>query len=359
LKKILDYSFELLIGIPRVVKEFLQIKILKRHLKYKLLQKGVIGRKVVILAVFPGTTSVYSLNRMVQSILASSFTLLIVINENSGSSEVAEVLQKHNCTVLLRENIGRDIGAYQCGLNFLGIDQLAEKFERLALLNDSLYVTDHSGNFYQNFLDSEDWNCLYFNWQDIPHASSHSLILDKNALASKSMIDFWHRHYPSSRRLHSIFKGEFEITKSLGHDYFKPYVSYEMLSSSSFELNQSEKNQIKVWSKKSKSMENHLLSILLQDEQYSEVITYCVENFQISNSIGFFLYNKFQIPIKLDICKYEFVSKRSFIESLSANMSPEEFAALQQALNPSPLMSSNPLSYKLRKTMREIKEKRQ
>jgi lipopolysaccharide biosynthesis protein len=62
------------------------------------------------------------------------------------------MFRKYNCTVLLRENIGRDIGAYQCGIHFLGIDQLAEKFDKVALLNDSLYVTDHSVRFYENFL---------------------------------------------------------------------------------------------------------------------------------------------------------------------------------------------------------------
>jgi hypothetical protein len=192
--------------------------------------------------------------------------------------------------------------------------------------------------------------------QDTPHASSHTLILDKEALATTSLVDFWREYYPSSSRLHSVFKGEFAITKSLGIQYFKPYVSVEMFSNGSFELNETEINQIKVWSKRSKSVANDLIDVFLENGEYTDAVICCLENYQVSNSLGFFLYNKFGIPIKLDICKYRLVSKHSFIDSLGANMSTEERMVLEKRLGASETKLTGPISYNFYKIMKEMKE---
>jgi hypothetical protein len=356
LKTLITYVLASLISTPKRVNEYLKIRVLRTHLRYELIQSGVISARTVILAVYPGTTSLFSLNRMMQSISSSNFALVVVVNNHSGSSEVVEMLRKYNCTVLLRKNIGRDIGAYQCGIHFLGIDQLAEKFDKIALLNDSLYVTDHSVEFYENFLTNDKWNCLYLNLQDTPHASSHSLILDKEALATSSLVNFWRKYYPSSSRIHSVFRGEFAITKSLGLQYFKPYVSVELISNGSFELNKAEINQIKVWSKRSKSVAADLIDTFLENGDHTDAVICCLENYQVSNSLGFFLYNKFGIPIKLDICKYQLVSKVSFIGSLGANMSTEERVALEKRLGPSATKFTGTISYNLHKVIRQIKE---
>jgi hypothetical protein len=322
-----------------------------------LVQKGEIEKNVVIFAIHPGTTSLLSIERILNSIQKTNFTILVVINKNHNQGDVLKLLTGYNCTVLLRNNIGRDIGAYQCGLYFLGGKSFKLNLEKVALVNDSLYTTKHNQDFYENFLNS-DFNCVYLNKQGIHHASSHSLVLDRTALNTKNLIKFWESYFPSSSRTHSVFKGEFGITESLGESYFKPFVSHSQLSQHLKEcrLNDLEKTQIRIWSKRSGLNGADLLEEYLASNQEFEVIHFCLENFQISNSLGLYLYRTLKVPIKVDICRNKLVSETSFIKLLGVEMDELEIEILTQTLNPSNAHKSDPVRYFVSRVFYQVKQ---
>ena len=323
-------------NLPGRFNEWLFIKFFKQHLKYELFQEGKISSRIIILAIFPDTTTLFSLKRMLDSITRTDYSLFVVINKNSETMKVLNLLESYNCTVIVRPNIGRDIGAYQSALHFLGKKTNVSNFERVALLNDSLYVTNQTANFYYEFLMSDRWNCIYMNMQGIHHASSHSLILDEKALGSKEFQEFWRTYYPSSGRMHSIFKGEFGITQSLGEDYFKPFINSRLIANSntSIILSEVEKSQIRIWSVKSRFEGYELICENLNTEQFVEVLLFCLENFQISNSIGLFLHRFYGVPIKLDIYAQKLVSRDSFLRLLdSGEMDLSEIIQLEEILN--------------------------
>ena len=325
-------------SLPGRFNEWLLIKFFKQHLKYELFQEGKISPRIIILAIFPDTTTLFSLKRMLDSITRTNYSLFVVINKNSETMKVLNLLESYNCTVTVRPNIGRDIGAYQSALHFLRKKTNVSNFERVALLNDSLYVTNQTADFYYEFLMSDRWNCIYMNLQGIHHASSHSLIFDEKALGSKEFQEFWRRYYPSSSRTHSIFKGEFGITHSVGEDYFKPLINARLITSSntSIALSELEKSQIRIWSAKSEFEGYDLIHQNLNAEQFVEVVLFCLENFQISNSLGLFLHRFYGVPIKLDICAQKLVSKDSFLQLLDGGeMDLSESILLRRILNPS------------------------
>jgi hypothetical protein len=336
-KRLLVFILGKLMQVPSRFNEWLCIKFFKQHLKYKLFQEGEISSRIVILAIFPGTTTLFSLNRMLDSITRTNYSVFVVINKNSETMKVLNLLESYNCTVIVRPNIGRDIGAYQSALHFLGKKSNIINFERVALLNDSLYVTNHTADFYYEFLMSDTWNCIYMNMQGIHHASSHSLIFNEKALGSTDFQEFWRTYYPSSDRMHSIFKGEFGITHSLGEAYFKPFFNAQLIvnSKTSIILSEVEKSQIRIWSAKSGFDGYELISENLNTEQFVEVLNFCLENFQISNSIGLFLHRFYGVPIKLDICSQRLVSRNSFLQILNySKMDSDEIIQLERILSP-------------------------
>lgn len=330
---------------PANIKELILIKIFKRHLKFDLIQSSKLKMNVAILAIFPSNSTLDSLKRVLDGIEKSDFSILAIVNKNSQIGAVLQLLKTYNCTLIVRENIGRDIGAYQCGLNFLGLANLSEDFDAIALINDSLYVTDHNKEFFYDFLMSPSWNCIYLNKQGIHHASSHSLIFDKRALALEDFRRFWKTYYPSSSRLHSIFKGEFGITACLGEDYFKPLVNAEIFYRHQQNLIPTplEKSQIRIWSRKSGYHGYELLADHLISGQYREALIYCLENFQVSNSIGLLLYRDFKIPIKLDLPSSGVITIESYIDLLAKDITLEEESVLRTRLTPSSPKSEGPI----------------
>jgi hypothetical protein len=328
------------------------------HLQYKIVQTGVIGKRIVIFAIYPGTTSIFSIKRALDSFEKTNFSTLVVINNHIGVNNFLDLLSDYNCTVILRPNIGRDIGAYQCGIRFLGGKSLELSFEKIALINDTLYVTKNSSDFYETFLMSPHVNCIYMNNQDIHHASSHSLVLDEKVLASRNLINFWKKYYPSSSRLHSIYKGEFGLTETLGESYFKPIINHNLFHDLSKEnhLNDLEKSQIRIWSKKSRMNSNELLETYFDNNQDKEALHYCLDNFQVSNSLGLYLYRAFKVPIKLDICKHGLVSAYSFMDLLKPDMELDEITDLWSNLKPVTANKSSPVQHAISVMINRLKQ---
>ena len=359
LTKVLTTIFHLIVGLPKRSSEWLQIRILRRHSSYQIWKIGKVTKNLVILATFPGTTSISSFRRLMQALQKQDFSVLVVMNENDLKDQFLEVLKDFDYTVFLRPNIGRDFGAYQVGFNWVYKKNADLEFEKIVILNDTLYLTPRTSDFIEYFLHQNDYNCIYLNMQGIAHASSHSIILRKNDIYSNEMKAFWKEYYPSSDRLHSVFKGEFGLTHALGINYFRPYVSPAKLSEANdaLKLTDTESMQIKVWSNQSSHPGKFLIEEALKSQKYLAALTYCLENFQISNSIGLALNRLMDIPLKLDLSKQGLITRESYLKLFEEdNLDVGEIQEIKEIINVSKSGKISPSRFRIQSFLKAITE---
>jgi hypothetical protein len=358
--KVAFSTFRLIISLPKKLREWMLIRILKKHTKFETWKLGEVTSRLAILAVYPGTTPRETLRRVLETLVNQDFSVLVIMNENNKNAAYLEILRQHECTVLIRPNIGRDFGAYQVAFNRIYKEYSDILFEKILLLNDTLYVTPRTQEFYENFISQDEFNCIYLNKQGIPHASSHSIILSTEAVYSDSMKMFWRNYYPSSDRLHTVFKGEFGVTHTLGLKYFRPFVNIEAFQKINNEviLTKPEILQIKTWNESSNHLGKTLIRQTLADKEYIETFTYCIENFQISNSLGLIVNRIFNIPLKLDLCKQGLITSDTFLSLLKdEGLTEEEMVELQDILNNVNSGTISPTRFRfesLKRTLTEI-----
>jgi hypothetical protein len=283
-----------------------------------------------------------------EAIQNQNFSVLVLVNENDQKDQYLEILDHFDCTVLIRPNIGRDFGAYQLGFDRVYKEYSEVIFEKIVVLNDTLYTTTRTQEFYEYFLVQNEFNCLYLNKQGIAHASSHSIILRKSEIYSNLMREFWKGYYPSSDRMHSIFNGEFGLTHALGVGFFNPYICPATFEKIKYrlELTDLEILQIKIWSDSSSHPGKSLIKESLASNQYNVALEYCLENFQISNSIGVVLNRLLNIPIKMDLCKLGLITRESFLRLFDGEeLSEVELSEINVILNVSGSSEISPIIF--------------
>ncbi len=350
-------TMHLLLSLPKRLSEWLQIRILKKHQNFEIWKSGKVTSNFVILATFPGTTPANSLRRLMEAIQKQNFSALVIVNENDKKDQYLEILGHFDCTVLIRPNIGRDFGAYQLGFDRVYKEYSEMIFEKIVILNDTLYTTTRTREFYEFFIVQNEFNCLYLNKQDIAHASSHSIILGKNEIYSNVMREFWKGYYPSSDRMHSIFRGEFGLTHALGISFFKPYICPATFEKVKYKLDLTDTEifQIKIWSELSTHSGKSLIKESLASRQYNLALEYCLENFQISNSIGIALNRLLDIPIKMDLCKLGLITREGFFRLLGdEELSVEELFEINAILNPLRTIEISPLRFRIQSLIRAL-----
>jgi hypothetical protein len=344
-------------GLPKRLSEWIQIRIWKKHKKFEIWKLGKVTSNFVILATFPGTTPANSLRRLMEAIQNQNFSVLVLVNENDQKDPYLEILDHFDCTVLIRPNIGRDFGAYQLGFDRVYKEYSEVIFEKIVVLNDTLYTTTRTQEFYEYFLVQNEFNCLYLNKQGIAHASSHSIILRKSEIYSNTMREFWQGYYPSSERLHSIFSGEFGLTHTLGLDFFNPYICLETFEKMKYrlELTDLEILQIKIWSDSSDHLGKSLVKECLASYQYNLTLEYCLENFQISNSIGIALNRLLNIPIKMDLCKLGLITRESFLRLFDGEeLNDVELSEINAILDVSRSGKISPIRFRIQSLSRAL-----
>ena len=116
--RILLYFVEQLSSIPKHTKNWIVVRIFRKDRKYKIIKSLPEGKQdqIAIFAIYPGTTPLDSVLRIVESLQKQQYSVLAVINKNRESERFISALEEKNCAIMVRENIGADFGAYQNGI---------------------------------------------------------------------------------------------------------------------------------------------------------------------------------------------------------------------------------------------------
>ena len=317
--------------------DWVRVRIFRFHKRFVIHGQAVTGSPVrcAVFAMYPGTTTLDSNLRVIDSLLRNNFKVLVVVNQNRFSSSWIPEIIKTGSMVILRPNIGRDFGAYQAGFNYLLENNLLQSIRKLVFINDTSFVTPKTQvQFLTNFFAQDHYNCLMKHYQGYVHASSNLLVINQEILNSKSFLNFWKSYYPSNMRFHAVFKGEHALSKIIGHMYFKP--ATEMAHEYNGEFFADEFLQLSLWAQRSYPDLRDALEILKSNAGLGgqrELFHFALDNFQISNSLGLFLNRHYNFPLKLDLPYYLLCSRESIYERLrQGECSENEIAEVKNQL---------------------------
>ncbi|WP_417768499.1 rhamnan synthesis F family protein [Stappia sp.] len=158
-------------------------------------------------------SAIDSLNRLKVNIILVSNTVL--------TEAVQEKLRSRCRYVVIRDNIGRDFGAYKDGFSVLR--ETKEEIQRLVLLNDSVvYLLDGLDEMFRQFLGDNDYAGLTEVHDRHYHVQSFLMSFGASVLRDPRFLNYWRRYIPIGTRRWSIHKGEVGLTRMMLDCGFRP-----------------------------------------------------------------------------------------------------------------------------------------
>ena len=336
--QILLYFVEQFSNIPKQIKNWIFVRIFHKDRKYKIIKSLPKGNQdhIAVFAIYPGTTPLDSVLRIVESLKGQRYSVLAVINKNIDSARFISALEKKQCGIMVRENIGADFGAYQNGIRYLKKIGLYSNLKFLVLVNDSIFVTPKSQKSISKISDpTSEFNCIFVHHQGISHAGSMFLKFDHQTLSSNGFIQFWNRYFPYSSKRRIVLRGEHALSKAVGIHHFNPIVNLDAINSiKSYSLLNSEIIQLLIWSRKSSSLTYFYLSKSINLSNWKEAYSYTLLNLQISNALGLNISRVLQVPLKMDLIKLGLVNTNDYLVlARGSGCTSDEVLELQKILH--------------------------
>jgi len=336
--RILLYFVEQLSDIPKRAKNWILVRIFYKDRKYEIIKTLPKSNQdqLAVFAIYPGTTPLDSVLRIVESLQKQRYSVLAVINKNRDSARFINALEEKHCGVMVRENIGADFGAYQTGIRYLKKIGLYADLKFLVLINDSIFVTPKSQQSISKISDpTSGFNCVYLHHQGVSHAGSMLLKFDHQTLTSNGFIQFWNRYFPYSNKRRIILRGEHTLSKVVGIHQFNPIVYPDAINAiKNYSLLNSELMQLLTWSRKSSSLTYFYVSKSIDVSNWKEIYSYTLSNLQISNALGLNISRVLQVPLKMDLMKLGLVSANDYLVlARESGCTSDEVLELQKILN--------------------------
>ncbi len=116
-----------------------------------------------------------------------------------------------------RDNFGRDFGSYQAGMKYIYDNHIADKCERLLIVNDSIFFSKKGlKNFiYQLFNTSVEVLGATENREISHHLGSFCISVVGNIVRKEKFRNFWKSYKSSNVRPFVIKRGEFKLSQVL------------------------------------------------------------------------------------------------------------------------------------------------
>jgi hypothetical protein len=206
-----------LLSLPRQFRDGFDIKILRRHLRQITLKDaGKLSSNVAIVATWARYPLRHSVQRLIDSLRAEGWSIILVLNESPDVDQVLEDWSVPADVVIRRANIGRDFGGYQCGYRFLVSRPEFSSVQRVAFFNDSVFYPPRFASILPEVLNrDESLSGFFINLKSHPHIQSFAVVLGPKVSTSSQVRDFWNSYYPTSIRRYAIRKGEIELSRQL------------------------------------------------------------------------------------------------------------------------------------------------
>ena len=170
------------------------------------------------------------LSRSVRSLIAGlSHNLVNVVLVSNGALPTAdrEWLSGQVATLIERDNLGRDFGAYQAGIRHLRERGKLAGCRKLLLMNDSVFYAASVDRLIAEVIaNPAPFIGLFEIFEHHYHVSSFFLCLSQAVALHPEFQRFWRRYKPYSTRHHVIFAGEARLTALLMKLNFTPHIIY-------------------------------------------------------------------------------------------------------------------------------------
>jgi glycosyltransferase involved in cell wall biosynthesis len=203
---------------PMKVTDFRDIKILKKHMKENIIKESFSlpgSNKIALVALFPRGPLLKSVERLISNLLDREYEVVVVINQSNLRDWIPK-LSNYPISILKRQNVGRDFGAYQAGIGFLKNKGLFTNIETLLMCNDSVFYGENFGDFLAKYeKESASWTAAFINFEKHTHAQSFFQSFTGEVVRNQVFQNFWLNYYPSNSRVHAIDKGEVMLSQTL------------------------------------------------------------------------------------------------------------------------------------------------
>lgn len=185
------------------------------------------SRRFAVVAWYPDTQSLFSLKNLLTALGLESVSVLLVAT-GSPRPETLQQLDGLYDHFILKDNQGRDFGAYRYGIEWLQNSGLYEDLDVLILANDSLFYSQTGilRDLRELLAGEEPWSCLYESFRPILHAQSFFQIFRRPLIHVPAFLDYWKDYSPRSARKHLIEKGEIGQSQALTRAGFVPHAVY-------------------------------------------------------------------------------------------------------------------------------------
>jgi len=152
--------------------------------------------------------------KYLEAIRRQNFSIIAVSNCQVSAADLA-VLKKLCAQVILRDNVGRDFGAYKTGI--LEAYQQNPSMKNLLIANDSVHAPLHDlGVMHQKMENSSyDFWGVTDNSHERYHIGSYYVFFNEKIIVSEKFKSFWLEFSDRKSRRHAIHQGEIALSSLL------------------------------------------------------------------------------------------------------------------------------------------------
>ena len=199
----------------------IRVERIRQHIDGSLIHHS--GEVAIFAASHNGIYPAFFLN-LFRAFRQAGIDVLIISNRDLSDDVIAQ-LRPHCRWLLIRENIGRDFGAYADAIRFLSKQNLPQ--ERLFLFNDSLFYRDEG--LLEQLIDPmrrHAFSAATVSQAPLPHAQSFCMAFGKTVLEHPAFRAYWDAYRPIDTRRWAISRGELGLSVALTAAGFKPVAVY-------------------------------------------------------------------------------------------------------------------------------------
>ena len=205
----------------------LAVHLQKRHREANITEFNRTPRaNYAIIASYPTGGIPVFLKNLLEGFSQNQVGVILVSNVPLSPSD-REYAARYVSILIERCNVGRDFGAYQTGLAHFESLEWVGPYNKLMLVNDTLFYSKYTGQLIAQMLENDEpFLGAFENFSHHYHVGSFFLCFARRVIQADAFKTFWKRYRPYSTRYHCIMAGEVGLTKALMRAGFTPSVIY-------------------------------------------------------------------------------------------------------------------------------------